>query len=129
MRPAWPCDVAAWNGAVPENVIVTRVWVRGRHRPRATSTTDRASAARRLHPAGRRAPAPASRSAPAPASRAIAWVVPEHQISLTAGVMQAFNSLLTHFGLPFAVPLIAVALAVGALAGMMAWLDAHPMGY
>jgi glutamate:GABA antiporter len=59
---------------------------------------------------------------------AIAWVVPEHQISLTSGVMQAFNSLLTHFGLPFAVPLIAVALAVGALAGMMAWLDGPSEG-
>ena len=54
---------------------------------------------------------------------AIAWVIPANQISFTAGVMQAFNSLLTHFGLAFLVPLIAIALAVGALAGMMAWLD------
>ena len=53
---------------------------------------------------------------------AIAWVIPSHQISFTAGVMQAFDRLLTHFGLAFAVPVIAVALAVGALAGMMAWL-------
>jgi glutamate:GABA antiporter len=53
---------------------------------------------------------------------AIAWVIPARQISFTAGVMQAFNSLLTHFGLPWAVPLIAIALAAGALAGMMAWL-------
>ena len=37
--------------------------------------------------------------------------------------MQAFNSLFAHFGIGFAVPLIAVALAIGALAGMMAWLD------
>jgi amino acid transporter len=54
---------------------------------------------------------------------AIAWVIPSAQISFTAGVMQAFESLLTHFGLTFVVPLIAIALAVGALAGMMAWLD------
>ena len=59
---------------------------------------------------------------------AIAWVIPEHQISLTAGVMQAFDSLFTHFGLSFAVPLIAVALAVGALAGMIAWLDGPSEG-
>jgi amino acid transporter len=59
---------------------------------------------------------------------AIAWVIPSQQISLTAGVMQAFNRLLTHFGLSFAVPLIAVALAVGALAGMMAWLDGPSEG-
>ena len=59
---------------------------------------------------------------------AIAWVIPANQISFTAGVMQAFNSLLTHFGLAFAVPLIAIALAVGALAGMMAWLDGPSEG-
>jgi amino acid transporter len=59
---------------------------------------------------------------------AIAWVIPEHQISLTAGVMQAFNSLFTHFGVSFGVPLVAVALAVGALAGMLAWLDGPSEG-
>jgi amino acid transporter len=59
---------------------------------------------------------------------AISWVIPTHQISLTAGVMQAFNSLLRHFDLAFAVPVIAVALAVGALAGMMTWLDGPAEG-
>jgi glutamate:GABA antiporter len=59
---------------------------------------------------------------------AIAWVIPEAKISLTAGVMQAFDSLLTHFGVSFALPLIAVALAVGALAGMLAWLDGPSEG-
>jgi amino acid transporter len=59
---------------------------------------------------------------------AIAWVIPAHRISLTAGLMQAFNSLFTHFGLSFAVPIIAVALAVGALAGMIAWLDGPSEG-
>jgi amino acid transporter len=59
---------------------------------------------------------------------AIAWVIPSGQISLTAGVMQAFNSLMTHFGISFAVPVIAIALAVGALAGMLAWLDGPSEG-
>jgi len=59
---------------------------------------------------------------------AISWVVPARQISLTVGVMQAFNNLLTHFGLGFAVPLIAVALTVGALAGMWTWLDGPSEG-
>jgi glutamate:GABA antiporter len=59
---------------------------------------------------------------------AIAWVIPASQISFTAGVMQAFDSLLTHFRLGFAVPLIAIALAIGALAGMMAWLDGPSEG-
>ena len=59
---------------------------------------------------------------------AISWVIPASQISFTAGVMQAFNSLFTHFGLGFAVPLIAIALAVGALAGMISWLDGPSEG-
>jgi len=59
---------------------------------------------------------------------AISWVIPSAQISFTAGVMQAFNSLFTHFGVSFAVPLIAIALAVGALAGMISWLDGPSEG-
>jgi amino acid transporter len=43
-------------------------------------------------------------------------------------VMQAFNSLLTHFGGAWAVPVIALALAVGALAGMISWLDGPSEG-
>ena len=59
---------------------------------------------------------------------AISWVIPSAQISFTAGVMQAFNSLFNHFGVGFAVPLIAIALAVGALAGMISWLDGPSEG-
>ena len=59
---------------------------------------------------------------------AISWVIPSNQISFTAGVMQAFNSLFTHFGIGFGVPLIAIALAVGALAGMISWLDGPSEG-
>ena len=59
---------------------------------------------------------------------AISWVIPSAQISFTAGVMQAFNRLSTHFGLGFAVPLIAIALALGALAGMISWLDGPSEG-
>jgi amino acid transporter len=59
---------------------------------------------------------------------AVAWVVPAAHISFTAGLMQAFDRPLTHFGLGFAVPVVAVALAVGALAGMMAWLDGPSEG-
>jgi glutamate:GABA antiporter len=59
---------------------------------------------------------------------AISWVVPSGQISFTAGVMQAFNRLLSHFGVAFGVPVIAIALAAGALAGMLAWLDGPSEG-
>jgi glutamate:GABA antiporter len=59
---------------------------------------------------------------------AIAWVVPSHEISFTTGVMQAFNSLLTQLGVSFVVPLVAIALAVGALAGMISWLGGPSEG-
>jgi glutamate:GABA antiporter len=59
---------------------------------------------------------------------AISWVIPAGQISFTAGVMQAFNRLFTHFGIGFGVPLIAIALAIGALAGMISWLDGPSEG-
>jgi glutamate:GABA antiporter len=59
---------------------------------------------------------------------AIAWVIPARQVSFTAGVMQAFDSLLTHFGGAWAVPVIALALAVGAFAGMISWLDGPSEG-
>jgi glutamate:GABA antiporter len=59
---------------------------------------------------------------------AISWVIPSAKISFTVGVMQAFNRLFSHFGLGFAVPVIAIALAVGALAGMISWLDGPSEG-
>jgi glutamate:GABA antiporter len=59
---------------------------------------------------------------------AISWVIPAPQISFTAGVIQAFHSLLTHYHLAFAVPLIAIALGVAALAGLIAWLDGPSEG-
>ena len=57
---------------------------------------------------------------------AISWVIPSAKISFTVGVMQAFSSLFNRFGLGFAVPVIAIALAVGALAGTISWLDGRP---
>ncbi|HWX74925.1 MAG TPA: hypothetical protein VNZ05_06450 [Solirubrobacteraceae bacterium] len=47
-------------------------------------------------------------------------MIPPAQISLAAGVMQAFHGLLTQLGLSFALPPIAPALAIGALAGIVA---------
>jgi amino acid transporter len=59
---------------------------------------------------------------------AISWVVPTQTISLTAGLMQAFDSLLMERHLGFALPVIALALAIGALGGMIAWLDGPSEG-
>jgi len=59
---------------------------------------------------------------------AISWVIPSQQLSLTAGVMEAFSALLAHLRLTFAVPLMAVALAVASLSGMMALLAGPSKG-
>ncbi len=59
---------------------------------------------------------------------AISWVIPSQKISFTAGVMQAFDSLLHHFGVGFLVPVVALALAIGALGGMMSWLGGPSEG-
>ena len=50
------------------------------------------------------------------------------QISLTAGVMQAFDALLKHLHLGFALPVVALALAIGALGNDRAWLDGPSEG-
>lgn len=59
---------------------------------------------------------------------AISWVVPAQQLSLTAGVMQAFSSFFAHFGVSFMVPVIALALIVASLSGMLAWLAGPSKG-
>ena len=37
---------------------------------------------------------------------AISWVIPAQQLSLTAGVMQAFDAFFAYFGLQFLVPIV-----------------------
>ena len=59
---------------------------------------------------------------------AISWVIPGQQLSLTAGVMQAFAAFFGHFGLEFMVPLTALALVSASLSGMMAWLAGPSKG-
>jgi glutamate:GABA antiporter len=59
---------------------------------------------------------------------AISWVIPSHELSLTAGVMQAFAAFFSHFGLQFLVPLTALALVSASLSGMMAWLAGPSKG-
>ncbi len=54
---------------------------------------------------------------------AISWFVPADQVSLTAGVMQAFAIVLGHFNLSWLVPIIGLAIVVASLAGFMTWLS------
>ena len=59
---------------------------------------------------------------------AIAVAVPAAHISFTAGVMQAFRSLLRHFGLGFVLPIIAIGLVIASLSGLLDWLTGPSTG-
>ncbi len=59
---------------------------------------------------------------------AISVAVPSAHISFTAGVMQAFKSLLGHFGLSVVTPIIAVGLVVASLSGLLDWLTGPSTG-
>ena len=53
---------------------------------------------------------------------AIAVVVPARQISLIAGIMQAFNVFFNAYHLAWVMPLISVILVIGGLGGIANWL-------
>ena len=61
-------------------------------------------------------------------SRAVAAVIPADQISLTAGLMQAFKQLLGKFHLSFLTPVIGLLAAFGAIGGVMSWIDGPSRG-
>ncbi|MEV6166433.1 APC family permease [Streptomyces sp. NPDC052052] len=59
---------------------------------------------------------------------AISWVVPSGQLSLTAGVMQAFDAFFSHFHIGWLTPVVAIALVAAALGGMITWLAGPSKG-
>jgi glutamate:GABA antiporter len=59
---------------------------------------------------------------------AISVAVPATHISFTAGVMQAFKSLLDHFGLDVLAPIVALGLGVASLSGLLDWLTGPSTG-
>ncbi|WP_051741581.1 amino acid permease [Kitasatospora sp. MBT66] len=59
---------------------------------------------------------------------AISWVVPSAELSLTAGVMQAFDSFFQYFHIGWLTPVIAVALVTASLGGMLTWLAGPSKG-
>jgi putative glutamate/gamma-aminobutyrate antiporter len=59
---------------------------------------------------------------------AISWVVPAQQLSLTAGVMQAFNQFFSYFGIEKLVPIVAIALVCASAGGMLTWLAGPSKG-
>ncbi len=54
-------------------------------------------------------------------SLAVAAIIPMKQLSLTAGIMQAFKETLDIFGMSWMVPVAAAFLAVGALGQIITW--------
>lgn len=59
---------------------------------------------------------------------AISWVVPSSELSLTAGVMQAFDAFFQYFDVGWLTPVIAVALIAASLGGMLTWLAGPSKG-
>lgn len=59
---------------------------------------------------------------------AISFVVPQSQISLTAGIMQAYQVFLTKFQIGWAVPLMAILLVFGAFGGVITWISGPSRG-
>lgn len=59
---------------------------------------------------------------------AISFVVPADQLSLTAGVMQAFDQFFAYFSIQWLTPVFAVMLVCAMLGGMMGWLAGPSRG-
>ena len=59
---------------------------------------------------------------------AISWVVPAEELSLTAGVMQAFDAVFAEFGTQWLTPIFAVMLVAASLGGMLTWLAGPSKG-
>jgi amino acid transporter len=59
---------------------------------------------------------------------ALSVVIPSSHISLTAGVMQAFKSLLHHFGIGVLLPVVGIGLVVASLSGLLDWLTGPSTG-
>jgi amino acid transporter len=59
---------------------------------------------------------------------AISWVVPAQQLSLTAGVMQAFDAVFAQFGIQWLTPVIGIMLVSASLGGMLTWLAGPSRG-
>ena len=59
---------------------------------------------------------------------AISWVIPSKELSLTAGVMQAFDAFFSYFNLQFLTPIAAIALICASLGGMLTWLAGPSKG-
>ncbi|KTC76845.1 APC family permease [Legionella brunensis] len=61
-------------------------------------------------------------------SLAIAVVLPQHEINLVAGIMQAFDAFFARYHLTWFMPVVAVMLVLGGLGGVSNWIIAPTKG-
>lgn len=61
-------------------------------------------------------------------SLAVAAVIPAKDISLTAGLMQAFQLMLAKFNLSWMTPIVGLLMAFGAIGGVMSWVNGPSRG-
>src|SRR5207342_1685463 len=59
---------------------------------------------------------------------AISWVVPAEELSLTAGVMQAFDAVFAEFDTQWLTPIFGIMLVAASLGGMLTWLAGPSRG-
>src|SRR3954449_7590674 len=59
---------------------------------------------------------------------AISWIVPSEELSLTAGVMQAFDAVFANFGWQWLTPIVGIMLVAASLGGMLTWLAGPSKG-
>jgi amino acid transporter len=59
---------------------------------------------------------------------AISWVVPSADLSLTAGVMQAFDAMFAYFNVQWLTPILGLMLIAASLGGMLTWLAGPSKG-
>jgi glutamate:GABA antiporter len=59
---------------------------------------------------------------------AISWFVPAEELSLTAGIMQAFEAVFAQFGIGWLTPIIGIMLVTASLGGMLTWLAGPSKG-
>ncbi len=61
-------------------------------------------------------------------SFAVAAVLPTSSISLTAGIMEAFNKMLNVYHIHWMLPILGLLIAFGALGGVLAWISGPSKG-
>src|SRR6185503_10640776 len=59
---------------------------------------------------------------------AISWIVPAEELSLTAGIMQAFDAIFAEFGSQWLTPIVGIMLVAASLGGMLTWLAGPSKG-